>query len=159
MQRPTGVTVIAVLYIIGACLMVLLALAVMVGGSLAGGALGSMIGAGHSGSGGGLAGGAAVGLFLGAVGGVLLLILATAHVVVAWGMLKLKEWARIVSIALAVLGLLGGTFGLLFGLMRFAPIAMIFAIIRLVIAGAILWYLVQPHIKAAFRGEVVPVQV
>ena len=71
MTRPAGVTAIAVLYIIGACFMVLLALGLIIGGSLAGGALGSMIGGSQSTSGTGAAGGVAVGLFLGAAGGLL----------------------------------------------------------------------------------------
>jgi hypothetical protein len=55
MTRPAGVTAIAVLYIIGACFMVLLALGLIIGGSLAGGALGSMIGGSQSTSGTGAA--------------------------------------------------------------------------------------------------------
>lgn len=160
MGRPTGVTVIAVLYIIGACMMVLLALGLMVGGSLAGGALGSIVGGSQSEPGSHAAGGAAIGLFLGAAGGIIALFFAAAHGVLAWGMLKLKEWARIISIALAVLGLVLAIPALLFGMFRFSPIAIFFTLIRVGIAGLILWYLVQPHVKAAFRGgSAVPVQV
>jgi hypothetical protein len=160
MTRPAGVTAIAVLYIIGACFMVLVALGLIIGGSLAGGALGSMIGGSQSTSGTGAAGGVAVGLFLGAAGGIIMLIFAAAHGVVAWGMLKLKEWARIVSIALAVLGLVLAVPALLFGVMRGSPVALVFTLVRVAIAGWILWYLVQPHVKAAFRGgSALPVQV
>ena len=160
MTRPAGVTAIAVLYIIGSCLMVLGALVLIVGGSLAGGALGSMMGGSQSTSGTGAAGGVAVGLFLGAVGGVIMLILAAAHGVLAWGMLKLKEWARIVSIVLAVLGLVLAVPALLSGVMRGSPVALVFTLIRVAIAGWILWYLVQPYVKASFRGgTALPVQV
>jgi len=140
--------------------MVLGALVLIVGGSLAGGALGSMMGGSQSTSGTGAAGGVAVGLFLGAVGGVIMLILAAAHGVLAWGMLKLKEWARIVSIVLAVLGLVLAVPALLSGVMRGSPVALVFTLIRVAIAGWILWYLVQPYVKASFRGgTALPVQV
>lgn len=141
-------------------MMVLLALGLMVGGSLAGGALGSMVGGSQSESGSHAAGGAAIGLFLGAAGGIIALFFAAAHGVLAWGMLKLKEWARIISIALAVLGLVLAIPALLFGMFRFSPIAIFFTLVRVGVAALILWYLVQPHVKAAFRGgSVVPVQV
>ena len=140
--------------------MVLGALVLIVGGSLAGGALGSMMGGSQSTSGTGAAGGVAVGLFLGAVGGVIMLILAAAHGVLAWGMLKLKEWARMVSIVLAVLGLVLAIPSLLFGVMRASPVALVLTLVRVAIAGWILWYLVQPHVKGAFRdGTALPVQV
>ena len=56
MARPTGVTAIAVLYIIGACFMVLAALTLIVGGRLLGGTLGSRVGGADSTSGTGAAG-------------------------------------------------------------------------------------------------------
>jgi hypothetical protein len=89
-----------------------------------------------------------------------MLIFAAAHGVVAWGMLKLKEWARIVSIALAVLGLVLAIPTLLLGVMRGSPVALVFTLVRVAIAGWILWYLAQPHVKGAFRGgSALPVQV
>jgi len=140
--------------------MVLLALGLIIGGSLAGGALGSMIGGSQSTSGTGAAGGVAVGLFLGAAGGVIMLIFAAVHGALAWGMLKLKEWARMVSIVLAVLGLVLAIPSLLFGVMRASPVALVLTLVRVAIAGWILWYLVQPHVKGAFRdGTALPVQV
>jgi hypothetical protein len=137
MNRPTGVTVIAVLCFIGACFLTLLACLFLVGGGLAAKFMppDAHIPAGIM---------AAVG----AVGAVIFLILAALYVTVGLGLLKLKEWARIIAIVLAGLSLLFG----LFGLLHFHP----FALVRLAIAGWILWYLLQPHVVAAFRGLSAP---
>lgn len=137
MNRPTGVTVIAVLFFIGACLGALLAIAFLVGGGMAARFMppDARIPAG----------------IMAAVGGIaaiVILLFAALYVAIGVGLLKLKEWARIVAIVLACLGLLGGIFALL----HFS----IFAIIRLAISGWIVWYLLQPHIVAAFRGTSAP---
>ena len=158
MVRPAGVTVIAVIYIVGSCFLVLMGLLLMIGGSLAGGAFGSMLG-GASGQASGTPAGAGAGMLLGAAGGLFFLLMAAVHATLAWGMLKLKEWARIVSIVLAVLGIIGGVLGLVVAGLRVAPIGIGLSVLRLAIAGVVLWYLVQPHVKAAFRGgSAVPVQ-
>jgi hypothetical protein len=140
MNRPTGVTVIAVLCFIGACFLTLLACLFLVGGGLAARFMppDAHIPAGIAAA----VGGAAAIIFL---------LLAGLYVAVGMGLLKLKEWARIVTIVLAGLSLL---FGLL-GLLHFHP----FALVRLAIAGWILWYLLQPHVVAAFRGTSAPVMM
>jgi hypothetical protein len=140
MNRPTGVTVIAVLCFIGACFLTLLACLFLVGGGLAARFMppDAHIPAGIA---------AAVGVF----GAVIFLLLAALYVTVGMGLLKLKEWARIIALVLAGLSLLFG----LFGLLHFHP----FALVRLAIAGSILWYLLQPHVVAAFRGTSAPVMM
>lgn len=137
MNRPTGVTVIAVLFFIGACLLALLACLFLVGGGVAARFMppDARIPAGIM---------AAVG----AVGAIFFLVLAALYVAVGMGLLKLKEWARITAVVLAGISLL---FGLL-GLIHFHP----FALVRLALAGWILWYLLQPHVVAAFRGTSAP---
>ncbi|MGE5323077.1 MAG: hypothetical protein ACM3SW_09460 [Actinomycetota bacterium] len=89
---------------------------------------------------------------VGAAAGVVLLVCAALAVLLGWGLLKLKEWARIVAIILAALGVLGALLGLFAGLGHFMMIGIFWALCRLAINGLIIWYLLQPHVKAAFQG-------
>jgi hypothetical protein len=133
MNRPTGVTVIAALYFLGAAFCVCLAIVFVVGGGLASHFLppDTQIPRG-------------VIAAVGGLGAIVMLIFGAISVVVAMGLLKLKEWARIVAIVFACIGLLFGALGLL----RFS----FFGLIRIAINGWILWYLLQPQVVAAFRS-------
>ncbi len=51
----------------------------------------------------------------------------------AWGLWRLRSWARTLTIVLGVIGLLGFPVGT-------------------IVNGIILWYLFQPHVKAAFSA-------
>jgi hypothetical protein len=61
------------------------------------------------------------------------------------GMMKLKNWARVVTLVLAALSVLSGigifvgTHGLIF-----------MSLLRVAIAAWIIWYLLQPEVKTAF---------
>lgn len=137
MNRPTGVTMIAALSFIAACGLALLACLFLVGGGLAARFMppDARIPAGLAAA-------------IGGLGALFFFLFAALYVAVGVGLLKLKEWARIAAVVLAGLSLL---FGLL-GLVHFHP----FALVRLAIAGSILWYLLQPHVVAAFRGTSAP---
>jgi hypothetical protein len=137
MVRPTGVTVLAVLCFIGACFFVLLGIGSIVGGGFVGAML---AGSGSSGMGGAAMAG------IGVIVGVFFLVFAGLYGVTGWGLLNLKDWARIVSMVLAALGVLGALFALI-GMHIFT------ALIRLAISGWILWYLNQPHVVAAFQSR------
>lgn len=141
MGRPTGVTVIAVLDFIGAGFCVLGGIAILVGASFLGAALGQAQG-----------GNAAAGGFMAMLGGALsivLIIIGAIGALIGWGMWTLKSWARIVQIIFAVLGLLGA----LSLLLHFSG-AMLFAfLIRVAINGLIIWYLLKPEVAAAFNGN------
>ena len=142
MGRPTGVTIIAVLDFIGAGFCVLAGLAMMLGG----GFMATMMGQQDGGAGAG---------FLGAIGaaaGVFFLVCAAVAVLLGWGLLKLKEWARIVTIVFAAIGAVFALIGMFAVLGHFAAVGIFFGLIRLAINGLILWYLLQPHVKAAFQG-------
>jgi hypothetical protein len=132
MNRPTGVTVIAALYFLGAAFCVCLAIFFVVGGGLASHFLppDTQIPRGVIAAAGGL-------------GAIFMLIGGAIAVAIAMGLLNLKEWARMVAIVFACLGLLGAAFSLL----HFNP----FGLIRAAINGWILWYLLQPQVVAAFR--------
>lgn len=138
MGRPTGVTVIAVLDFIGAGIAVLAALGMMLGGGFVASMISQQQGAG-----------AGVLAAIGAAAGIAFLFGAAIAILLGWGLLKLKEWARIITIVLAGLGALGALFAVL---THFFAIGMFGALCRLVINGLIIWYLLQPHVKAAFQG-------
>jgi hypothetical protein len=145
MGRPVGVTVIAVLYFLGAVLCVLGGIGMMLGG----GFMATLIN-----QSGGQGAGAGAGIFaaLGAAVGIVLLVVAAIAVLVGWGLFKLKNWARIVAIVFAVLGVLGALFGLLGAFSHFGGIILLWTVIRLAINGWIIWYLLQPNVSAAFAG-------
>ena len=137
MNRPTGVTVIAVLWFIGACGLALLACLFLVGGGMAARFMppDAHIPAGVAAAAGGIV--ASV-----------VLIFAALYVAIGVGLLQLKEWARIIALVFSALGVLGGVLSLF----RFS----VFGILRLAICGAIIWYLMQPHVVAAFKGTSAP---
>src|SRR5215472_16262805 len=145
MNRPVGVTVIAVLEFLGAAFCLLLGLGALLGG----GFLAAIMS--QSGAQGGAAGAGILGA-LGAALGVVMLVFAALYILVAWGMLKLKGWARIVTMIFAGLGILGALFGVMGVLAHFTIIGLLILAIRLAICAWILWYLLQPNVSAAFNG-------
>lgn len=141
MERPTGVTILAVLNFLGALLCVLGALLFFLG-------LGLM-GAGAKATGAGT-GPAAMLMGLGALGGVVFLVFAALAVVVGIGLLKLRNWARILTIVLTSLSLVLGLLGLVTTLLHFVLFTFVFQLIFLGIYAWILWYMFQAHVKQAF---------
>jgi hypothetical protein len=136
MGRPTGVTVIAVLDFIGAALCVIGGLLALVGASFLGAFLGQAQG-----------GNAAAGGFAAMLGGaiaVVFLLAGAIAAVIGWGLWGLKDWARILQIVFAGLGILFGLFGLLH--------ISLMLLIRLAINALIIWYLLKPEVAAAFKG-------
>ena len=144
MERPTGVTIIAVLDFIGAAGCAILALLAFVGGSLIAGfinAAGTANGATGAGPASGIAAG--VGIFIGAI----CLAFAIFIVFVAVGLLKLQNWARITSIVLSALGLLGSFRNIA---AAFHGSGMVVSIVVLAFHIWVIWYMLQPNVKAAF---------
>ncbi len=148
MERPTGVTVLAVLQFIGAAFCVLAGLAFFFGGTFIGALAGSAAGGGQGG-----ATGAGLGMLIGAVGGVMFLIFAALYGVVGWGMWTLKNWARIVSLVLAAIGAVVQIPGVFVSLLHFRIGSMLWSIIWIGVNGLIIWYLLQPQVKLAFDGQ------
>ena len=139
MQRPTGVTILAVLAFIGAGLLVAAALFSLLGGMLV-----STMGASRMGM---LAGVGA------AVIAIFLLIAAAVDIVVGVGLWKLKNWARIITIVLIGIGLLGSVLSIVSPFGHMHVFFFVFLIRRLILAAIyawILWYLFQPNVKQAF---------
>jgi hypothetical protein len=138
MERPTGVTILAVLAFIGAAFLAIGSIVF-----IAGGALLSNVRANGPGA------GALLGLG-GAVLGGFLLVLAVIYVFTAVGLLKLQNWARILTIVFVGLGLLTAATGLLSSFAHVFPVLMVRNIIVLAIDVWILIYLFKPHVKQAF---------
>lgn len=125
MQRPTGITVMAVLSAIGGVFGLLASLALL--------GLGAAVSAT-----GGLGG-------LAALAGVIVLAYSILSLVLAYGFWTLKPWAWPLGIGVQVLGIVQAVLQFMNNSSN-----VISLVISLAIAGVILWYLYQPHVKAAF---------
>jgi hypothetical protein len=145
-SRPTGVTIIAVLAFFaaailafGACIFLFVGVVGMMGTD-AGEPLSVAIAA------------------MGAAGGYSLLVLSGVAVCVAIGVLKLREWARVVSIAAFGVGILCTIFSLftVMGYLVIPAVPMILCHLAVMaIAVWLLSYLLRPTVKQAFRSVAV----
>lgn len=139
MQRPTGVTVLAILSFLGAGLLVIGALVMFAGGAMLATMLRSSMPSGI------LAG-------VTSVIAVFCLLFAALYVVTGIGLWTLKPWGRILTIILVSLSLLFSVLGLLTSMMHFMIGIVIWRIIVCGIDALILWYMFTPEVKRAF-GE------
>jgi len=135
-QRPLGITIIGIVGILFGCLALLAGLAVTVFGIAFIPALADY--------------GAILGAFGGVIGvvGIVIVFAAVVELIVCWGLLSRKYWAWMVALILEVLGILG-SLGTLLG----APMA---ALPGLVIGAVVIWYLLQPHVRAWFEHKQAP---
>lgn len=140
MARPGGVTAIAVLEFIGAGICLLAGIATLVGASFFGAMFSQAQGA-PAGTGGFMT-------MLGGAISVVFFIVAAIAGLLGWGLLTLKNWARIVVIVFSAIGLLLS----LVALLQFSSAVLVGIIIRVAINGLIIWYLLKPEVAAAFTG-------
>ncbi len=133
---PTGVKIIAVLDYIGAAITALLGILLLVGAGVAGSLIARVPGLQ------GIAAGA-VGVVL-AVIGVIFIALAVLSYFIARGLWKGQNWARIVKIIFAVLGVLNGLLALFGGSVGTG----IFYIAIFGLIGGYLWF--NKDVKAVF---------
>jgi hypothetical protein len=125
-KRPTGVTVLAVLYI-------LFALLLLGGGGVllsARSYLGTQVGS-------------VIGTFGGVLGGVLI-VAALIMFVISYGFLKGNEWSWWVAIIFLVLGLISEVASLFTGQIGAG-------IIGIIISAIIIYYLTRPNVKKWFK--------
>jgi len=120
-ERPLGVTILAVLWIISGILLI-----------LGGAGFAFLTGA---------VGGVALGA-LGAVIGIVLIVWGLVEIVLGYGGLQGWPWVWLVGVILTVLSLLEGIYMLITTGWS--------AIISLIIAAIILYYLFQPNVKSWF---------
>jgi hypothetical protein len=144
MGRPVGVTILAILDFLGALACIGLGILMFVGGGL-----GAIAGSQASEGSGGL--GALVGA-MGAAAGVAFLFFGLIAFLLGWGLWKLKNWARIITIILMALSIAGSLFGLVGIFAHFSLFGLIWFVFWLALYALIIWYLLKPEVKAAFQG-------
>jgi hypothetical protein len=125
--RPTGVTILAVLAAIGGILGLLGGVALLGLGGIAAGATGN-----------------AAFFGLGAFAGIISVAIAIASLAFAYGAWMLQPWAWSLGVVLQLVSLVWAVLLIVSGGEIFSQG------ISIVIAGIILYYLNQPHVKAAF---------
>jgi hypothetical protein len=145
MNRPTGVTVLAILLFIGSGLLVLLGVGSFLGGAF----IGSMVGARAQEHG----AGAGIGAFIGGLIGIFFLIGAALNAICGFGLWSLKEWGRMLTIVLTAIGVALGLLSFFLSMLHFHIFGIFFIMVRLAIGGLIIWYLSQPEVKAAFSAH------
>jgi hypothetical protein len=145
MNRPTGVTVISILYFLGAAFCLLFGLLAFAGGGFLATIMNQQGQAGASGMAGIMAG-------LGAALGVFFIIIGAVDGLVGWGLWKLKGWARIVALIFSVLGACSQLFGLLRIFSNFNIFSLVVTLVVLAVHAWIIMYLLKPEVKAAFQG-------
>jgi len=139
-ERPTGITVLAILAGLGGIILVIAGVAV---GAMAS-AISDFVEANAASFGLGVVD------ITGFIEAALLAIAAIAfifgilYIVVAYGFWIGAGWSRWLAIILLILDIIGGIVSLPGG------------IITIIIAGLILWYLMQPHVKAYFGAAPPP---
>jgi|SRR5258707_1700597 hypothetical protein len=138
MNRPVGVTILAILDFIGAAFCVIFAILAFVGGGM----LATIMSQSGQGAGGlGAIAGAGAAIF-----GIAFLIGGAISALIGWGLWGLKNWARIVTIVFAALGALSNLFSVI---THFN----VFSLIVLAIDGLIIWYMLRPDVAGAFKGQ------
>jgi hypothetical protein len=128
--RPTGVTILAVLSAIGGILGILGSIALIGLGGVA-------AGSGQGGLGG-----------LAAIVGLVTLVVSIVSLVLAYGFWTLKPWAWPLGVAVQIIGLILTALTVL-GSGDIVG-SLVANIISIAISVIILYYLFQPHVKAAF---------
>ncbi len=136
MKRPTGITIIAVLYIVLAVLSLLWSGLVFGLGGL-GSVFGGLFGAEHVAA---LGTSSAWSGFLGIVTGLV-------QIVVAIGLLSMKKWAWFLALISVALTVVQG----IVGIFSSGPFALMCGILGLLIPVGILIYLLLPGIRKAFE--------
>ncbi len=87
---------------------------------------------------------------LGAAAGVIFLLFGALHVVLAVGIYKMRNVARVFTIFLFILIGAGACLGLIATLLSYSHVALAWNIFLLAIDLLALWYLLRPETKQAF---------
>jgi uncharacterized membrane protein (DUF2068 family) len=118
-------------------------IALIVGGSFVGALFGPMINSQY--------GGVSLGFLVGILGAVFFLLFAALAFVAGYGIWAMREWGRILTIVLASISLLFALPGLMFMMMPTHFFFGGFGVIRIAISVLMIWYLVQPQVRASFQ--------
>lgn len=133
MDRPVGVTILAVLDFIGAALIALGGIMMFAGGAFFASLIPGL---------GGAAGGALLVVF-----GVLLLAIAAVFALAGYGLMNGKPWAWMLQIILSALSILNGIVSIIRG--GFG------SLLGIAISALIIWYFFTPPVKAFFGKSAV----
>jgi len=134
-ERPTGITILSIIYIVLGILSLLWSLTVFGFGGLTA-TFGTLFGAENmAGSG-----------VNNVVGGVIGMITAIVELIVAFGLWKLRPWAWILAIIAVGLAVLNGVLGMFSG----GFFTFCCGFFGLVVPAGILIYLFRPHVRQAF---------
>jgi hypothetical protein len=147
-DRPWGVTIIAILNVIGGIMTLIAGIATITGGVLLPTVSQETLQQGVPGMGtSALSNISTTELGIGAVVlGAILIGLAVFSFVVGWGLLKGRGWARGATIALSIINIVLGAVSLAAG--------NVFAILSIIISGVIIYYMYRPSVKAFFGKEI-----
>ena len=127
-QRPTGITVISILMIIGGLILLFTGIAPLVIGPLI------SIDSDYSTS--------SLG-FLITIGGLVLVILGIASLIVSWGLLKGKTWARTITLIISIIAII-------FAIISLVSSGELTHIISIIIYGIIIYYMFTDKVKLFF---------
>jgi len=134
-KRPTGVTIIGILIIIGGILLLLAGIAGVVVGSLS---ISQIIGLGF--------------VIIGAI----ILAVGIGYLIVSYGLLKGKRWALTITVVLLFIGIAINVVSIIFGSFAINMDVSSFltansgSIAGIIISVIILYYLYRPHVKSYF---------
>jgi hypothetical protein len=127
-QRPTGITVISILMIIGGLILLFTGIAPLVIGPLI------SIDSDYSTS--------SLG-FLITIGGLALVILGIASLIVSWGLLKGKRWARTTTLIISFIAII-------FAIISLVSSGELTHVISIIIYGIIIYYMFTDKVKLFF---------
>jgi hypothetical protein len=87
---------------------------------------------------------------LGAAAAVIFLLFGALHIVLAVGIFKMRNIARILTIFLFLLIGTGACLGLIATLLSYSHVGLAWNVSLLAVDALALWYLLRPHVKEAF---------
>ena len=127
-QRPTGITVISILMIIGGLILLFTGIAPLVIGPLI--SIDSDYSTNSLG-------------FLITIGGLALVILGIASLIVSWGLLKGKTWARTITLIISFIAII-------FAIISLVSSGELTHVISIIIYGIIIYYMFTDKLKLFF---------
>ena len=83
----------------------------------------------------------------------ILLVPSAVFGVLGWNLLRMREWARIVTLILSAIVVIGASFEILSAMSHSHLILAIANMVRLGINVTIIWYLNQPQIRQLFSRD------
>lgn len=149
-KRPIGVTIIAILIIIGGIVLLIGGLSLVGLGALLSMSSTEIVQTGTNST--DVAEIAALGM-IPVVLGIIMLILGIAYLIVSYGLLKGKGWAWAITIIVTIIGLIMQIISaIVIGSITSSVVTGLTShIIGIIVSGIIIYYMFRPHVKAFFK--------